>query len=265
MKYFRVFVTVLAVAITLFRGYLFITKSDIDEGPVITCEQKVFELQCGQDTNELLKYVSAYDKQDGNIENIFVENYYYFYETNKSKVTFVAIDSDSNVAKCEREIIYTDYTPPVLSMNSSGIFVDVNDVDLTGLFTAEDKFEGDISSRVKIISESSQENTTGTLPMKAKVCNVYGDTTEIRFNIYLFKKPFNKNIDLSQYIIYLSKNQEKPDFKTYIADCSDSIEKVTIDDSNLQLDKTGSYEVYYRIGSEQNAEAFNRLIVVVGE
>lgn len=265
MKYFRFFVTILAVAVTLFRGYLFITKSDIDEGPVITCEQEVFELKCGQDTNELLKYVSAYDKQDGNIENIFVENYYYIFEKNKSKVTFVAIDSDSNIAKCEREVIYTDYTSPVLSMNSSGIFVDTNDVDLTGLFTAEDKFEGNISNRVKIISESYEENTTGIFPMKAKVCNVYGDITEINFNIYLLRKPFDKHIDLSQYIIYLSKNQDKPDFKAYITDCSDSIEKVTIDDSNLHLDKRGSYEVYYRIGSEQNPEAFNRLIVVVGE
>lgn len=265
MKYFRLIVAILAVAITLFRGYLFITKSDIDEGPVITCEQKVFELKCGQDTNELLKYVSAYDKQDGNIENIFVENYYYIFENNKSKVTFVAIDSDSNISKCEREIIYTDYTSPVLSMNSSGIFVASDNFDFNAMFTAEDKFEGDISSRVKIICESYKENTVGTFPMKAKVCNVYGDITEIDFNIYSLNKPFDKHINLSQYIIYLSKNQEKPDFKSYITDCSGSIENVTIDDSNLQLDKTGSYEVYYRIGSEQNTEAFNRLIVVVGE
>ncbi len=265
MKYFRFFVAILAVAITLFRGYLFITKSDIDEGPIITCEQKVFELKCGQDTNELLKYVSAYDKQDGNIKNIFVENYYYIYKKNKSKVTFVAIDSDSNITKCEREIIYTDYTPPVLSMNSSGIFVYTKAVDLAGLFTAEDKFEGDISKRIKIISESYEEGTAGAFPMKAKVSNAYGDTTEIKFNIYLLSEPFDKHIDLSQYIVYLSKNQEKPDFKSYISDCSDSIEKVTIDDSNLNLNKKGSYEVYYRIGSEQNAEAFNRLIVVVGE
>lgn len=265
MKYFRIIVAVLAVAITLLRGYLFITKSDIDEGPVVTCEQKVFELKCGQDTNELLQYVSAYDKQDGNIENIFVENYYYIFEKNKSKVTFVAIDSKNNISKCEREIIYTDYTPPVLSMNSSGIFVAADNVDITGLFSAEDKFEGNISSRVKIISESYKENTVGTFPMKAKVCNIYGDITEIDFNIYALKNAFVKHIELSQYIVYLSKHQGKPDFRAYISDCSGSVEDVIIDDSNLRLDKTGSYEVYYRIGSEENAEAFNRLIVVVGD
>ena len=265
MRYFRLFVTFLAVAVTLFRGYLFITKSHIDEGPVITCEQEVFELKCGQDTNELLQYVSAYDEIDGNIENIFLEKYYYIFGKNKSKVTFVAIDSDSNIAKLEREVIYTDYTPPVLTMNSSGIFVATDDVDLSGLFSAEDKFEGDISSRVKIISESYEENTVGIFPMKAKVCNVYGDITEIDFNIYSLRKPFQKHIGLSQYIVYLSKDSEKPDFKTFITDCSDSIDKVTIDDSNLHLDKKGSYEVFYRIGSKQNAEAFNRIIVVVGE
>lgn len=265
MKFFRIFIAALAVAVTLLRGYLFITKSNIDEGPVITCEQKVFELKCGQDTNELLKYVSAYDKQDGNIENVFVENNYYIFGQNKSKINFVAIDSDNNITKCEREVIYTDYEPPVLTMNSSGIFVATDDVDLTGLFSAEDKFEGDISSRVKIISESYRANTVGTFPMKAKVSNSYGDTTEIDFNIYSLKKPFNKHIDLSQYIVYLSKDQKKPDFKSYISDCSDSIEKVTVDDSELNLTQEGSYEVYYRIGDKQAEEAFNRLIVVVGD
>lgn len=265
MKYFRIIAVVLAVAITLLRGYLFVTKSDIDVGPVITCEQEVFELKCGQDTKDLLQYVSAYDEQDGNIENIFVENYYYMFEQNKSKVTFVAIDSDNNVSKCEREVVYTDYTSPVLQMKSSGVFVATDDIDISGLFTAQDKFEGDISSRVKIISESYKENAVGTFPMKAKVCNVYGDITEIDFNLYALKEPFAKHIELSQYIVYLSPNQEKPDFKTYILDCSGSIDDVMVDDSNLRLDKSGSYEVYYRIGDEQAVEAFNRLVVVVGE
>lgn len=265
MRYFRLIITIIAIAITLFRGYLFVVKSDIDEGPVITCEQKVFELKCGDDTKELLKYVSAYDKQDGNIDNIFVENHYFILDNNKSKVTFVAIDSDSNISKCEREIIYTDYASPVLNMNSSGIFVATDDFDFNGLFTAEDKFEGDISSRVKIICESYKENEIGTFPMKAKVCNVYGDITEVEFNIYSLKKPFKKQIELSQYIIYLSKNQEKPDFKSYITDCSGSVKNVLINDSNLNLNEKGSYEVYYTIGNPQNPEAFNRLIVVVGE
>ena len=148
-------------------------------------------------------------------------------------------------------------------MNSSGISVATDDVDINALFSAEDKFDGNISSRVKIISESYKKNTVGTYPMKAKVCNSFGDTTEIDFNIYSLKKPFNKSIDLSQYIVYLSKNQEKPDFKSYISYCSDSIEKVTVDDSELNLNQEGSYEVYYRIGNKNAEEAFNRLIVVV--
>lgn len=265
MKYFRIIVTILAIAITLFRGFLFITRSDIDEGPVITCEQQVFELKCGQDTNELLKYVSAYDKQDGKIEDMFVENYYYIFNNNRSKVVFVAIDSDSNITKCEREIIYTDYTPPVLTMNSSGIFVAREETDLSSLFSATDKFEGNISSRVKIISESFKDNTVGTFPMKAKVCNVYGDITEIDFNIYALKKSYPKSIELSEYVVYLSKNQAKPDFASFIESASVSVDNITIDDKNLQLDKSGSYEVYYRIGSGKNTQAFNRLIVVVGE
>ncbi len=265
MKYFRILISVVAIAITLFRGYLFMTKSYIDEGPVITCQQDVFELKCGQDTKELLQYVSAYDKQDGNIEKMIVETSYYISEANKTKVTFVAIDSDSNITKCEKELVYTDYTPPVLRMNASGIFTVADEFDFSTLFSAEDKFEGDISSRVKIICESYKENTAGTFPMKAKVCNVYGGITEIDFNVYCLKQPLPKQINLSQYIVYLSKGQARPDFRSYITGSTDPIEQVVIDDSQLQLDKAGSYEVYYRIGDKQNQQAFNRLIVVVGE
>jgi hypothetical protein len=265
MKYFRLIVAILAVAITLFRGYLFITKSDIDEGPIITCDQEVFELECGQDLNELLQYVSAYDEKDGNIEKIFVESSFYLYEGNKSKVAFVAIDSDSNISKCEREVIYIDYAPPVLTMNSSGIFVATDAFSFVNLFSAQDKFEGDISSRVKIICESYSKNSVGTFPMKAKVCNVFGDTVELEFNLYALREPYSKHIELSQYVLYLSAGQEKPDFKTYISDCSGSVDNVIIDDSSLNLSEAGSYEVCYRIGDDKNIEAFNRLVVVVGE
>lgn len=265
MKSFRIIIIIAAVAVTVLRGVLFLTRSYIDEGPVITCEQEVFELTCDQDENDLLQYVTAYDAQDGEITDIFIEKLFYLYNTNHAAITFVAIDSNNNIAKCQREVIYTDYRAPRIQMKSSGIFTADAEVKLIDIFTAHDSFSGDISSRVKLIGDSYYEKVAGVYPMKARVCNLYGDATEISFNIYLTSKPYSDIIELKEYVLYVDKDQAKPEFKDYIKYASVTLNNVKIDDSELDMTTPGCYEVYYRIGAKGSETGFNRLIVVVGE
>ena len=264
MRLFRWIVAVLAIAVTLLRIVFYIAKSDIDVGPQIICEKEFFELKCDDDEQELLKYVSATDPQDGEIKDITIERLY-FLNDNKSQVTFVAIDSDNNIAKIKKDIIYTDYRGPRIKMVVPLIYFVTDNNKNDVLFTAEDQFSGDISDRIKLIVSSFNRRVAGIYPATVKVSNYYGTSRSIDFNIYVFNSPFTQSINLTEQITYLSKGQVKPDFTSYISHSSVAVDKIEIDDSTLDLNTPGSYEILFRVGSKDNPTAFNRLIAVVGD
>ncbi|MBO4468518.1 MAG: hypothetical protein J5766_04385 [Clostridia bacterium] len=264
MRYFRWIVAFLAVAVTLLRVVLYIAKSDIDVGPQITCEKDFFEVKCGDDENELLKYVSAYDPQDGKITDVTVEKQY-FLNDNKSRVTFVAIDSDNNIAKISREIIYTDYVGPRIKMLTPCVYFTSDDAKNTTQFSAEDQFSGDLSDRVKLIVDKFNRRMTGVYPAVVKVSNYYGTTTSINFNLYVFPTPFSQTIELTDHIVYLSKGQQKPDFYSYVKTSTVATNEIHIIEDGLDMNTEGCYEVKYVVGNEDNPTAFNRIVVVVGD
>lgn len=279
MRYFRWIVVILAVAVTVLRIVLYIAKSDIDVGPTISFKDNVdtFEVKCEDNLDDLLKYVSAYDPQDGKIEDVTIEKQY-FLNDNKSRVTFVAIDSDNNITKATAKVVYTDYDGPKISMNAPCIYF-VNDDSKTDIsFSAYDKLggggdnnpeKGDISNRIKLIVDNGfKRRVSGVYPARAKVSNYYGTTREVNFNIYVFPRPFKETVELSEYIIYCSKG-ERPDFYKYIKSSSVNIGDITVDENygNAPFDPNtpGCYEVIYRVGEKNNETAFNRIVVVVGD
>ncbi|MBR3300431.1 MAG: hypothetical protein IKI68_02990 [Clostridia bacterium] len=264
MRYFRWIIAFLAVAITIVRVVLYISKSDIDVGPTITCEKEIFEIKCGDDEAELLKYVSASDPQDGEIKDITIEKQY-FLNDNKSRITFVAIDSDNNIAKISKEIIYTDYVGPRIKALTSAVFFANDDAKNNFQYEAYDQFSGDITERVKLIVSKFNRRVSGVYPATLKVSNYYGTSRTVDFNIYVFPSVFPQTIELNEYITYCSKGQQKPDFASFIKNSSVGVDKITIDDSELDLDTDGSYEVKYYVGDKNDPTAFNRLVVVVGD
>ena len=265
MRYFRLIIVVLAVAVTVLRVVLYITKSDIDVGPSITCEKEIFEVKCEDDINDLLKYVSATDPQDGKID-VMIEKQY-FLNDNKSRITFVAIDSDNNIAKVSKEIIYTDYVGPRIKMLTPAIFYANDDAKNNFQFEASDQFSGDISERVKLIADKFNRRISGVYPAALKVSNYYGTRLTVDFNIYVFPSPLAESIELNEYIVYFSKGQQVPDLKSYINEGATSVSKddIAVIDTDFDINTPGCYEIKYVVGSEDNPTAFSRLVVVVGE
>lgn len=260
MRYFRWIIAVLAVIVTLLRIVFFIAKSDIDVGPTITCEKDYFEVKCDDDLNDLIKYVSATDPQDGKISDITIERMY-FVNDNKSKISFVAIDSDNNIARISRKVIYTDYEGPKIHMLDPLVYSVTDNDKIEKIFSADDQFSGDISDRIKLIINSFSRRQAGVYPLTVKVSNFYGTTRSIDFNAYVFNSPFTI-IELNENVVYLSKDQSKPDFLSYMKNPS---ENITVDEGDLDMGTEGSYEVLYYAGDKNSPTAFNRLVVVVGD
>lgn len=280
MRYFRWIIVILAVAVTILRVALYIAKSDIDEGPRITFKdgRDSFEVKCEDNLEDLLQYVSAYDKQDGEIKDVTIEKQY-FLNDNKSRVTFVAIDSDNNIAKATAKIIYTDYDGPKIQMHAPCVYYVNDDAKTEISFTAYDKLSGkgdnnpeggDLSERIKLIVDNSfKRRVSGVYPACVKVSNYYGTTREVNFNIYVFPSPFKDTIELSEYMIYCSKGDPKPDFAKYIKSSSVDTGAIQFDenygDKELDMNTPGCYEVIYRVGEKNSETAFARLVVVVGD
>ncbi len=265
MRYFRIIIILMAIGVTLLRAFFFITKSDIDVAPVIECDKDVLRIKCSDSDEKLLESVKAYDEQDGDLtDKIFIERLYYLVGDKKSKIKFVVIDSDNNVTKLSRDVIYTDYESPKINVSSDLIFVKEKEKKIITYFTAEDIFDGDITNRIRLISNNYNANTPGNYNVLARVSNSHGDLREFKFKIYVLEEEMPIQIKLKEHIKYIHIGQEL-DYSEFIDEASPERQRIEIDSSKLDITKEGGYEVYYKIKDGEKTVGFNRLIVVVGE
>lgn len=122
MRKFRVIWLCLfaAVGITFSACVIFQNVYGKDGGPVIFYPEGVLEISVQDGEEALLQGVTAKDDKDGDVTgSILVEKLSGFDGENRREVTYAAFDSDGNVAKATREIVYTDYTPIRFQLNHS--------------------------------------------------------------------------------------------------------------------------------------------------
>ena len=266
MRYLRIVVVILAIAVTLLRIVLFIAKSDIDVAPTINCDKDVIAVKCSDGDEEILRGVTAFDEQDGDItDKLYVERMYYMVGENKSRVKLVVIDSDNNVTKLTKDVIYTDYKKPEFFLSSDLVF-EINDkTRIASLFTAEDCFDGDITNRIRLISNSYNSTKPGVYNLTARVSNTHGDITELNFKMRVISEPFSVKLKLKENLIYV-KPGEKIDYKSYL-DSGSKRDDIEIDTSELDKnkDKPGCYAVTYSVKEDETIVGFTQLFVVVGE
>ncbi len=266
MRYFRIAIIIAAIAVTVLRAFLFVTKSDIDIAPVIECDKEVIRVKCGDPDEKILEGVKAFDEQDGDLtDKLFIERLYYLIGPKKSRVTFVAIDSDNNITKLAKDVIYTDYVKPRVSVSDDLIFQKGSTLQLKYYFKANDIFDGDITNRLRLVCDNFNINTAGTYSVVARLSNSHGDMTEFPFTVYVLDELPSVKINLKEHITYVSVG-EKPDFASFIDDSTPNKARIEIDSSKVDTGKAGGYEVYYNIkNSAGDTIGFNRLIVVVEE
>lgn len=119
MKRFRVlWIFVLAAVTVVFVLYLGVQAlSAQDGGPQFTVDEGALEVSVQDGPEALLRGITAQDGMDGDVTgSILVEKLSDFYDGNRRLVTYAAFDSDDNVSKASREIVYTDYSSPRFSL-----------------------------------------------------------------------------------------------------------------------------------------------------
>lgn len=259
------------------------------KGPEIAMDHREISASIHADDEELLSGVTAYDKKDGDVtDSLAVEYISNFVEKGRRKISIVAFDSDHHVTHAERELVYSDYTSPVFSLDGPLRF-SVNADDLTEGLSAEDCLDGTITDRIRLSYRDEISSTPGLYGVTYSVANRAGDVTTLPVTVELYdpaEESGKPQITLSDYLIHLEPGQAF-DPETYLESVNvDQMlyekgtdgalhavpdEKEILEESRLSMDnpvdtgREGVYEVTYTVTAEEGQTSSVRLIVCVNE
>ena len=273
MRFLRIITPILAVLISVITVYLEVGNYEKRTGPVIKMRDPSIEtIEATIDTTdeELISYVKATDDKDGDISaDVVVEHKNYFYEKGLSIITFSVCDSDNNVSKISKNIRYTDYTSPKIEVYSDLIYMAGSTERISSYFKATDVFDGDISSRLRILSSGFNKNIPGEYFATCKVTNSYGDTREMVFPVIIEPQTkLNAKIYLNKHFVYLNIG-DTHDFQQYIDSVENSTNhnystaNITIDTSKFDNTKPGVYPIDYTITANNTTVARTRMFAII--
>lgn len=271
-----------SLAVSLIFWFTQIRKGD-RIGPVITMDEQELTVDLDASDKDFLKGVKAVDENDGDVtSSLVVESVSNFLSGGRRLVVYAAVDQHNNVSRANRVVKYDGYSSPKfylkqpLCFESSG---STKDSDLLENLVVSDKIDGDLSSQVKILTNSVVDlYTPGDYPVKLQVSNSAGDTVSFQATIQVYNGSDSSEIPfihLKKYLTYVKKGH-KIDAKDYISKVcmgggydSDApgnvdVKKVKIKDE-VDYDKAGSYEITYSVKEGKSRTGTVRMIVIVTE
>ena len=271
MHFLRICVSVLAALSVIIVAIFTITDLSRKNQPVIKCDSgEILEVPTKISDQELLEYVTAFDEEDGDLtENIIVERQNYFLEKGLTTVNFAVCDSDNNTVKLKKKIKFSDYNSPQIKLLDDLLISTSETIDFKNVASAVDKYDGDISGKIKIISPNYNNLKPGEYDINFKVTNSFSDTCDITVKAIVTDEDYSAaSIKLSDYLIY-TKIGETVNFRDYIkgvvgADGQNySVSQIVIDDSEFDPEKAGTYNVFFSVKSGSNTVTKTRMTVVV--
>ena len=204
-NWFWFLVIILTVAAAL--GYQSLDAMRTDKkAPEIRMDMDMLEVSVEEPKSALLQGVTAEDNRDGDVtDSLVVENISILDESGTVKVGYAAFDAAGNVARAERQAVYTDYISPRFTLKKPLVYTQGTSFDVLSNVGATDVFDGDIQHRVRatVLGEETI-NTAGTHVVQFQVTNSLGDTQTENFPVEVMTgDPYEAEVELSQYIVYL--------------------------------------------------------------
>ncbi len=211
MNRLRVFSLILfAVALMALGAYQFRQRVGKDSNsPLIYVPQSQLSVSVKDGENALLSGMKATDATDGDVtKTLVVENVSNFFEKGKRIVNYAAFDSDMNVSKASRILVYSDYESPHFVLNEP-LHFRINTSDIMSGIEAYDVLDGNISRKVKLIpGEDFDSNIAGSYDAELEVSNSAGDIARlpVKFEFYDTNES-GPALSLSQYLVYTDIGQ----------------------------------------------------------
>lgn len=274
MKYIRRITVILfaaVFAVWLFSAVLAHRTSD-DTPPVITSDTEELVLSVRDGEESLLKGLTASDDKDGDLtsEILVGEKSNFKEEKGVTEVTYLVFDQANNVGEYTRKVRYQDYQSPSFTLSSPLIFERNSKVTVLDRLGATDCLEGDISSRIRILSGDIDNTANGDYTIGVEITNRFGDSVSADLPVHVVDS--TKNLPVITLTHYLVCMQAGTEFypEQYLASVKDSagneagLEYVQIS-SGVNGAVPGVYEVLYTMTDGAGKTGETCLTVLVRE
>lgn len=227
-------------------------------------EKPVIELVTNKDTytSPKDKYVeegfTAKDNYDGDLTDKVIR------EEKDGIVYYTVSDSAGNTTTVEREIVYKDAVPPVITLNGeANVKISTGEEYVEAGFVATDDCDGDISDKV-VISGAVDTSKNGSYVIAYQVKDSYGNECIVNRNITvqdITPPSITLKGDKNQYI-KLGSTYSEPGFSALDTVDGDMTGKVEVSGS-VDTSKTGTYTISYKVtDSAGNSSSVSRQIYV---
>lgn len=247
--------------------------------PAITFAEETPELSARDPREALLQGVTATDDRDGDVtDSLVVADIRLLTKDGTARVTYAAFDAAGNVTKASRNVKFTDYRSPRLSLTTGLTFNQNTKFDLFSIVKAEDMLDGDISHRVRIMSlDEDGIANAGSHKVQVNVSNSMGETVSLVLPVEVYAAgTYQATLELTDYLVYLPVGGTL-DTQSYLASYIRSNANVSLKDglpegfhlevkSKVQTRVPGVYTVDYWVTQTVNGvdyTGYARLIVVV--
>lgn len=271
MRYLRIFAVVIFLISALFAFWanMQYNSNTNRDFPVLHNQYPELTLSVNDPPEALMQGLTAEDATDGDItDRIMVASTSHFLAENTISVKYVVFDSHNNSATTTRRVTYPDYQSPRFSLSKSPVYTRGEPFDLLDHLTVTDDLDGDITNRVRVVTNAVSNYNTGMYPLIVEVSNSCGDTQQLTVWVTYKDKDNTAHIDLRQHILYITLGDdfEPNDWVTAVHD--DQNQPLETDNirikGNLDLQTPGCYQLLY-IYDDGKLEGQADMIVVVRE
>ena len=259
----------LLAACCLYGGFLLYDRlsTRLSTGPELTVPEEAVQVSVADPASALLAGVTAKDAQDGDLTGrVFVESLSPMDEQGQRTVTYGVFDRDDQVTRASRPLRYTDYAPPVFSLNAPLLFPsEVDDGTVLNRLTVSSVLDGDLSNQIMI---ESAEEENGVYTGHFSVTDSAGTVSRIALKVSFLHNDPSYQIGLSQYLVRVAPGTPI-DPRSYLQtvtmmnmDYSDLLDEVEVrTDYNPQV--PGTYEFIYQLQRPNGDFGTTKLVVIV--
>lgn len=258
LKYVRIFLVLffclaLAAAVGL---YAYIYTHEDTKPPAFRSSLDLVEVSMTDPPEALMQGLSAYDNVDGDVTaKIRVKSISTLINDTDVNVEYIVFDNASNYAVFSRTVRYRDYTSPRFHMLKPMIFNVGETVSYAGAVAVMDQRDGNISGRLKLEESTVISSSPGSYTAKLSATNRMGDTIYLPLTVQILDNSASRpKIALKEYLIYLERGQTLR-YRRFLQEVKDPLypdkseavplSLVSVNDSNVDPNTPGVYEVYY--------------------
>ena len=271
MRALRIVTVILFAASLLFAGWAnhrYYSQLNTDYPTIVNTVEEL-EISVQDPPEAMFAGLTASDATDGDLtDRIMVASVSHFLEPATVRVKYVVFDNHNNSATLTRRVHYTDYTSPVFLLDKAPVYTVGNSFDLLKHIRVEDCLDGDISDRIRVVSNMVNNYSVGNYPVVLEVSNSCGDTAQITIWVTYQAKESTAAVALQQYVVYQKQGETfKPE--RWIASVTDrqgahlNLDDVEVQ-GNLDVNTPGVYSLVYSY-SDGKLSGQSTLTVVVTE